>query len=64
MSHRDLHTVEQIATSASYSASGAAVFFGLTVDEWGIIGVLVGIALGVATFTFNIWFKMKYGKKG
>jgi len=59
---KDLHSVEQVSTAASYGASGAAVFFGLTVDEWGIIGVLVGIALGVATFAFNVWFKMKHGK--
>ena len=64
MPHNTLHTTEQVATTASYSASGVAVFFGLTVDEWGIIGVLVGITLGIATFAFNIWFKMKYGKQG
>jgi len=57
-----LHRVDEIGTVASYTASGAAVWMGLTVDEWGIIGVLVGICLGVATFAFNVWFKMKYSK--
>jgi hypothetical protein len=59
---KDLHKVDEMATSASYSASGVAVFMGLTVDEWGVLGVLVGIALGLITLGFNIWFKMKYGK--
>ena len=60
----DLHKVDNMTTAASYSASGTAVFMGLTVDEWGIVGVLVGMALGLVTLGFNIWFKMKYGKRG
>jgi hypothetical protein len=56
------HTVEHVATNVSYSASGIAVFLGITVDEWGIIAALVGITGVVATFCFNAWFKMKYGK--
>lgn len=62
MPYRNLETLEHFATNASYAASGAAVFLGLTANEWGIIGVLVGIALGISTFLFNVWFKMKYGK--
>ena len=57
-----VHKVDEIATAASYSASGVAVFMGLTVDEWGVLGVVVGIVLGLVTFAFNIWFKLKYGK--
>lgn len=60
MNKAELHNMEQFATAASYGASGASVFMGLTVDEWGVIGVLIGIFLGVATFCFNVWFKMKY----
>lgn len=59
---KDLHNVEQLATTASYTASGATVFLGLTVDEWGIAAALVGIVGVVATFAFNAWFKMKYHK--
>jgi hypothetical protein len=60
---KSIDHLEQAATAASYSASGAAVFLGLTVDEWGIVGVLVGIVLGAATFAFNVWFKMKHIRK-
>jgi len=67
MSHPHLppthHLTEQVSTVASYGASGAAVFLGITVDEWGIIGVMVGMGLGIATFLFNMWFKMKYNRK-
>ncbi|MCP4487724.1 MAG: hypothetical protein GY820_10470 [Gammaproteobacteria bacterium] len=54
------HPVETLATTASYSASSAAVFFGLTVDEWGIAAAIVGMIGAVATFVFNAWFKLKY----
>lgn len=60
MTKNELHTMEQIATTSSYGVSGATVYFGLTVDEWGVLGVIVGIALGVLTFAFNAWFKMRY----
>ena len=58
------HTVEHLATNASYGASGIAVFLGLTVDEWGLAAAIVGITGVCATFCFNTWFKMKYGRKG
>ncbi len=59
----DPHTaelIEKVATKASYGASAGTMYFGFTADEWGIIGIMTGIALGVATFTFNAWFRMKY----
>lgn len=52
--------LEQASTAGTYAASGVSVFLGLTVDEWGIVGVIFGIAVAVATFAFNAWFKMKY----
>lgn len=49
--------IERVATKSVYAASGVSIVSGLTVNEWGVI---VGMILGVATFAFNIWFKMKY----
>ena len=60
LKHEAIQSIERAGTSVAYAASGGTVFAGLTVDEWGIVGVIVGIALGVATFIFNVWFKMKY----
>jgi len=55
----NVELVEKTATKAAYITSGATIYSGLTVNEWGVI---VGMVLGVATLGFNIWFKMKYGR--
>lgn len=56
--------MEQTGTAVAYAASTSTVFLGLTVDEWGIAAAIVGIVGVIATFVFNAWFKMKYGKRG
>lgn len=43
-------------TAASYTASGVAVFFGLTANEF---GALVGAVCAVGTLGVNIWYKRK-----
>ena len=53
-------SVENVATTVAYGASGTAVFLGLNVDEWGIVAAIVGILGVFATAAFNWWFKMKY----
>jgi len=52
--------IEKTATKAAYAASAGNVFLGFTADEWGVIGIVSGIVLGVLTFGFNVWFRMKY----
>ena len=52
-----IEIIEKTASKVAYTASAGTVFCGFTVNEWGIVA---GIILGVATFTFNVWFKMKY----
>lgn len=54
-----IEAVERVATKGAYAASGMTVYSGLTINEWGVI---VGMLLGAATFGFNAWFKMKYGR--
>lgn len=41
-------------TVASYTASGVAVFFGLTANE---LGALVGAVCAVGTLGVNVWYK-------
>jgi len=53
---------QAVATTLSYGASTTTVFLGLTVDQWGIAAAVVGIIGIFATFAFNAWFKMKYGR--
>lgn len=54
-----VETIEKAATKTAYAASGMTIVSGLTVNEWGVV---VGMVLGVATFAFNVWFKMTYGR--
>lgn len=41
-------------TAASYAASGCAIFFGLTANEF---SALVGAACAVATLGINLYYK-------
>jgi len=53
--------VEKISSSITYSASAITMAAGaLTLNEWLAIG---GFCLGLASFAFNVWFKMKYKRK-
>jgi len=60
--NKGLH-MDQVSTALSYTAGSTTLFLGLTVDEWGIVAAIIGIVSVVATFAFNTWFKMKYGRK-
>ena len=55
--------MERVATPIAYVASGATVFLGLTVEEWGVVGIIVGIVLGLATFGVNWYYQHKRTKK-
>jgi hypothetical protein len=45
---------EQLVQKAPYAAAGATTYFGLTINE---LGVIVGIAATVITTAYNIWHK-------
>ena len=47
------------ATVASYAASGGAVLFGLTANEFAAVA---GAACAVLTFVANVWFKYQHLK--
>ena len=51
--------MERAATPIAYVASGATVLLGLTVEEWGVVGIIVGIVLGLATFSVNWYYQHK-----
>ena len=54
--------ITTVATAVAYTASSTTLFLGLTVDQWGIAAAIAGIIGVGATFAFNAWFKMKYGR--
>lgn len=54
---------EKLATGSTYVGGVIAALSGLSLNEWGVI---IGIALGVAGFATNLWFKwhvIKLAKK-
>ena len=46
----------------TYGAAGATVFLGATVQQWGIIGIVVGIAIGLANLAVNTWCRRQLVK--
>lgn len=48
---------DRIATPASYTSAVGTVYFGLTLNE---IGVVVGIVATVVTLGVNWWFKLQH----
>jgi hypothetical protein len=48
------------ANLSQYAGSGTAVVFGLSPGEWQVLGIVVGIAVGVAGFAVNLFFKMQH----
>ena len=62
MSKAMSHNIESAGTAVAYAVSGTTVFLGLTEHEWGIVAAVVGTIGVIATFSFNVWFKMKYHK--
>lgn len=54
--------VEQVATGLTYAASGATTVWGFNAEQWGILGIIVGIVLGIGTFIVNLYYKQKHLK--
>ena len=49
--------------NAGYVAGSATVVLGMNAEQWGIVGVIVGIGFMILTFGTNLWFKCKDTKK-
>lgn len=50
-------TLIERTSAAAYTASGGAVLFGLTANE---LAAYVGIAIAIATFCANCWFRWQH----
>lgn len=51
--------IESTANSAQYIGSGAAVFFGLTANEFAALG---GLAIAFIGLLINAWYKHQHYK--
>ena len=55
------------ASAAQWGGAGGLVgggmavrVFGLTVDQWTVLGIVVGMALGVIGYATNVYFKRQH----
>lgn len=66
MSHETISKVASDATFAGATISAAAAaphyVFGLSMDEWSVIGILFGMAMAFAGLLTNFWFKRAHLK--
>jgi len=53
--------IEKATSVVTYTASAGTVIGGFTLNEWLGSG---GLCVALASFGFNVWFKMKYKRKG
>jgi hypothetical protein len=54
MNHETMETAISYSGKVMYTGAGSAVFFGMSLNE---IGVIFGMALGLAGFFVNVTFK-------
>lgn len=50
---------DKVSTATAYMASGSAIIFGLSANEF---AAMVGAAAAMLTFFANIWFKYQHLK--
>lgn len=51
---------DRVASTVSYLGAGAAVFGGISFNEWLALG---GFIVAVLTFCYNIWYKERMLKE-
>jgi hypothetical protein len=56
----------KVSGAATAGGAGAALYFGMTPDEWSVIGIITGIAIGVLGLIANVgltwYFKAQHLK--
>ena len=50
---------QEMTTKAALTAAAGTTFMGLTVDEWGIVGIITGIVFGAITLGINWYYNHK-----
>lgn len=53
---------EKAAPYATYGGGGSALVFGLTANEWSVIGVISGIVIGLLGWVTSVYFKHQHLK--
>lgn len=54
----------KVSAAATVGGAGAAVYYGLTPDEWSVLGIICGIAIGLIGLLANVgltwWYKQQH----
>jgi hypothetical protein len=56
--------IEKASAAAAVGGGSAAVYFGLTAGEWQIVGVVGGLAIGLAGLAINAVFQYLRYRRG
>ena len=54
--------MKETLSITTYGVAGATVYFGMTIEQWGVIGVVSGIVIGLLNLSATIWFKRQHLK--
>ena len=57
-----IRMIKESAVPITYTVAGGTVFLGMTVEEWGIAGVVIGIVITLSTFAVTVYFKRQHLK--
>ena len=57
-----IRMIKESAAPLTYAVAGGTVFMGMTVEEWCIAGVVIGIVVTLATFAVTVYFKRQHLK--
>jgi uncharacterized membrane protein len=49
--------VTKAATAAQYVGSGGALVFGLTANQWSVLGIIAGIVIALLGFLVNWYYR-------
>lgn len=52
--------VTKTASAVTYGGSSGAVAFGLTANEWSVVGVIGGLVIAFLGFAVNVYFKRQH----
>lgn len=55
--------VTKTATAATYGGAGNAIAFGLTANEWSVVGVIGGLIIALLGYFTNLYFKRRADRR-
>ena len=54
--------MKETLSITTYGIAGATVYFGMNIEQWGIVIGVAGIVIGLLNLSAYIWFKWQHLK--